>query len=104
MEEKLWLSGDESSAPTDISLSNNVLENSLEAGEEIGILSTTDANLGDRFSYELVAGEGDMDNASFYLLNGSLRNAVSLAVQTVRTMSEFVQRTLWALLLRRHLQ
>ena len=52
-------------APTGIRLtSSNVVENS-PSGAVVGTLDAIDPDYGDTFIFELVAGEGDVDNASF---------------------------------------
>ena len=52
-------------APTDISLSNtSVAENEI-IGTVVGTLSSSDPDAGNTFTYSLVTGAGDADNASF---------------------------------------
>lgn len=51
--------------PTDISLSTTAITENNGLGEVIGLLSTSDPDITDEHSYELVAGEGDTDNARF---------------------------------------
>lgn len=51
--------------PTDLSLSANAIDENNNVDAEVGILSTTDADTGDTFLYELIEGEGDDDNESF---------------------------------------
>jgi microcystin-dependent protein len=60
-------------APTDIALSNTVIDENNAAGATVGTLSTTDADAGQTFSYSLVAGAGDADNGSFTLSGNGLR-------------------------------
>ena len=55
----------ENSAPTDISLSADTIAENNEIGDVIGTLSTTDPDAENTFTYSLVSGEGDTDNASF---------------------------------------
>lgn len=56
----------ENQAPTDISLSNNAkAERNFPPDTPIGQFSTTDPDVGDTFTYTLVSGEGDTDNATF---------------------------------------
>jgi hypothetical protein len=63
---------DTNHTPTDISLSdNNVDENQL-VGTAVGDFSTVDPDTGDTFTYTLVSGAGDTDNASFNISGVSL--------------------------------
>ena len=62
-------------APTDIALSNARVIEKQAAGATVGTLSATDANVGDTFTYALVAGEADADNASFALSGNTLKTA-----------------------------
>ena len=57
--------------PTDISLSSSSVAENTASGTAVGTLSTTDANAGDTFTYTLVSGTGDTDNASF-TIDGTL--------------------------------
>ncbi|MEQ9403305.1 MAG: tandem-95 repeat protein [Cyclobacteriaceae bacterium] len=66
---------DVSEAPTDILISaNNITENNA-IGEVIGSLMTTDEDAGETFTYSLVAGTGDNDNASFNVVGDELQAA-----------------------------
>jgi hypothetical protein len=59
----------DSGAPTDIALSNSSIPENWPAGTVVGTFSTTDSDLGDTFTYSLVAGSGDTDNASFEIVS-----------------------------------
>ena len=52
-------------APTGINLSSNTVVENSPVGTVIGMLEAIDSDYGDSFTFELVAGEGDGDNASF---------------------------------------
>jgi len=52
-------------APTDIALSNNSVHSNNNIGGIVGLFTTNDADVNDTFTYSLVAGSGDSDNASF---------------------------------------
>jgi hypothetical protein len=52
-------------APTDIILSNSDIDENNIIGEVVGILSSVDVWAGDTFTYTLVSGTGDTDNAAF---------------------------------------
>ncbi|XZE20024.1 cohesin domain-containing protein [Pirellulaceae bacterium SH449] len=56
---------DVNEAPTGIQIDNVFVFTLAPAGTLVGILSTDDPDSGDSHSYELVAGEGDMDNILF---------------------------------------
>ena len=59
-------------APTDIRLTtSSVVENS-PSGTVVGILNASDPDYGDTFTFELVAGEGDVNNASFAIAGSQL--------------------------------
>ncbi|WP_172642155.1 DUF4347 domain-containing protein [Cylindrospermum stagnale] len=51
--------------PTDISLSNSTINENSGNNTVVGNFSTTNPEAGDTFSYTLVAGAGDLDNAAF---------------------------------------
>ncbi|MCB2213855.1 tandem-95 repeat protein [bacterium] len=59
-------------SPTDIQLSNQSIFENEGVDEPIGDLSTTDQDLGDTFTYSLVAGFGDEGNGAFYIVNNQL--------------------------------
>ncbi|MDT9338544.1 FG-GAP-like repeat-containing protein, partial [Trichodesmium erythraeum 21-75] len=60
---------DENSAATDLDLDNKTILENVEPNSLVGTFSTTDPDLGDSFTYALVAGAGDTDNTSF-TING----------------------------------
>lgn len=59
-------------APTDISLTNNIVAENTTAGSVVGVLGTTDPDASESFYYMLVPGEGDADNGSFSILGSNL--------------------------------
>ena len=61
------------SAPTDISLSASAINENVAPNSTVATLSTTDPDAGDTFTYSLVSGSGDTDNASFNISGSSLR-------------------------------
>ncbi|MDR7123063.1 Ig-like domain-containing protein, partial [Rheinheimera soli] len=65
--------GQTNSAPTDISLTANTLNQSAAANTVVGTLDSVDANGGDTHTYTLVAGADDTDNASFNISGNELR-------------------------------
>ena len=61
--------------PTAIALDNLTIPEEESVGTLVGILTTTDANVVDSFTYTLVAGTGDDDNASFTLAGDQVLSA-----------------------------
>lgn len=72
----------ENDAPTDISLSANLVTENQPAGTFIGGFSSSDVDAGSTFSYALVSGEGSTDNASFVIVNGQLQTTSSFDFET----------------------
>lgn len=64
-------------APTNITLSAASIAENAGANAVVGALTSTDPDTGDTFSYSLIAGTGDTDNASFNINSGNLRLAAS---------------------------
>jgi hypothetical protein len=62
-------------APTDLALDDNSVPENEPAETVVGLLSTTDPDLGDVHVYSLVAGAGDTDNASFTIDGNELKTA-----------------------------
>lgn len=101
-------------SPTDISLSNNSVSQSGGSNAVVGTLTTTDADVGDSFSYALIAGSGDTNNGSFNLSGDSLRannastlvgGSYSIRVQTTDSAMPHLKKPLasqwWMTLLRK---
>ncbi|MCT8861369.1 DUF4347 domain-containing protein, partial [Shewanella xiamenensis] len=61
------------SPPSDIGLSNSTITQSGGTNVSVGTFNTTDPDVGNTFTYTLVAGVGDTDNASFNIIGSSLR-------------------------------
>ena len=66
-------------APSDISMDSSQVPENQTAGTAVGAFTTTDPDVGagDAFTYELITGEGDADNASFIIDGGVLKTAES---------------------------
>ena len=62
-------------APTQITLSANTIDENKAIATVIATLTTTDATVGDSFTYSLVAGNGDDDNGSFSIDGDKLKSA-----------------------------
>ncbi len=61
--------------PTDINLSKSTVLEGQSVNTVVGTFSTVDPNAGDTFTYALVSGTGDGDNASFNISGSSLRTS-----------------------------
>ena len=79
--------------PTDINLSDSSIDENLAINTVVGALSTTDPDIGDTFTYELVSGAGDSDNASFNILGSDLRSSVIFDFETRSSYSIRVRTT-----------
>jgi len=71
--------------PTDIMLSSNDIDESNPVGSTVGSFSTTDVDAGQTFTYSLVAGTGDTDNASFSISGDELQSAEVFDFETKTT-------------------
>jgi hypothetical protein len=60
-------------APTDITLSSSYVYTTAGANAVVGTLGTIDADAADTFTYTLVAGTGDTNNADFSISGSTLR-------------------------------
>jgi hypothetical protein len=78
---------DVSEAPTDLTLSNNTLTENNSIGDAIGVFTSTDEDAVNSFSYELVSGAGDADNASFSIVGDELQAAVVFDFETQAVFS-----------------
>lgn len=63
---------------TDIGLSNDSIAENLPAGTTVGMLTTTDSDIGDTFTYSLVGGAGSGDNFFFQISGNELQTAAML--------------------------
>ncbi|MGN6663659.1 MAG: cadherin domain-containing protein, partial [Solirubrobacterales bacterium] len=79
--------------PTDLSLSNSEIDENEPAGTEIGAFSTTDEDVGDTFTYSLVAGEGSTDNGSFEISGNKLKAKESFNYEAKSSYSIRVKTT-----------
>ena len=71
-------------APTNIAISASTVNENNTASASIANLTATDINIGEAFTYALVAGTGDTDNASFTITGSSLKavNAFDFETKT----------------------
>jgi hypothetical protein len=65
---------DYNGSPTDLNLSNNAIAENQPIGTTIGTLTTTDLDTGNTFTYSLVTGAGDTDNALFTITGNQLQS------------------------------
>ena len=80
-------------APTAIALSaSSVAENQL-SGTTVGILSTTDPDAANTFTYSLVSGAGSTDNAAFTIVGNSLKTAATFDYETKKSYSIRIRST-----------
>src|SRR5207302_1830965 len=54
-------------------------------GTQVGVLSTTDPDAGDTFTYTLVSGTGSTDNAGFQIVGSTLQNTLTFDFVTQTT-------------------
>ncbi|MDP3231102.1 MAG: IPTL-CTERM sorting domain-containing protein, partial [Acidovorax sp.] len=81
------------SAPTDISLSAGSVNENVAGNSTVGALSSTDPDSGDVFTYALVAGTGDTDNAAFSISGSALRITSSPDFETQSSYAVRVRTT-----------
>tara|TARA_Y100001980_G_scaffold45816_1_gene27160 strand:- start:12696 stop:21623 length:8928 start_codon:yes stop_codon:yes gene_type:complete len=77
--------------PTDITLDNSSIDESNPTGTVVGSLATMDEDIGQSYTYSLVAGTGDTDNASFSISGSELVSAVVFDFETQNAYSVRVQ-------------
>jgi hypothetical protein len=76
--------------PTNITLSNNNLDENKPVGTAIGTFSTSDPDVGDTFTYSFCGGT---DDSSFTINNNELRSAVSFDYETKTSYSICIRTT-----------
>jgi hypothetical protein len=72
-------------APIQIALSSVTVSENTAVGTVVGDLSTTDEDADNTFTYTLVSGAGDVDNAAFQIVDGQLRTAAAFDFETANT-------------------
>jgi hypothetical protein len=80
-------------APTALPLSNSTVAENQSAGTTVGTLSTTDPDVGDTFTYSLVAGTGSTDNSSFVVSGSTLETAAAFNYEVKNSYSIRVRTT-----------
>ena len=81
------------SAPTDITLSALAINENVAANSTVGTLSSNDLDAANTFTYTLVSGTGDTDNASFNISGSSLKITASPDFETKSSYSVRVRTT-----------
>lgn len=74
-------------APSDIQLSNSTLDENEAINTVVGILTSTDDDAGETFTYSLVSGSGSTDNGSFNINDDELRISEPLDYEAQETYS-----------------
>ena len=72
----------ENLAPTDIAISSSSFDESPSTGQNVGNLSTTDANSGDSHTYTLVSGSGSTDNSKFQIVGNTVKTNQAFDYET----------------------
>ena len=84
---------DVNETPTNISLSANSIAENAGANAMVGTLSTTDSDSANTFTYTLVSGTGDSDNAVFNIDGDKLRTNSSFDFEAKSSYSVRVRST-----------
>lgn len=84
---------DTNDVPTDISLSQSIIQENQPAGTFIGNFSTTDQDTWDVHAYTLVTGAGDTDNSNFTISGTQLLSADTFHYAVQDTFSIRVRTT-----------
>jgi murein DD-endopeptidase MepM/ murein hydrolase activator NlpD/lipopolysaccharide export system protein LptA len=79
--------------PADLSLSSNSVGGNLPIGTLVGSFTSTDPDFGNTFTYSLVAGSGNTDNASFVIDGNQLKTAAVLDATVKSSLSIRVRTT-----------
>ncbi|MGK0487985.1 MAG: gliding motility-associated-like protein [Candidatus Endobugula sp.] len=78
---------DVNEAPTDISLSNNEIDEDDTPGLLVGQMNSTDVDNGETFTYSLVTGAGDENNLLFTFSGDELRTIEPINFESSATLS-----------------
>ncbi len=80
-------------SPTDLVLSSSSINEDSLLGAVVGTFGTTDPDNGDTFTYQLISGFGDDDNAAFIIVGDQLRINSSPDFETQEIYRIFVRTT-----------
>ena len=84
---------DVNETPTDVTLNPDSVPENNTVGASVGSLTALDPDAGDSFTFVLVAGSGDTDNASFTIDGDTLKTAATFDHETQPTRSIRVEAT-----------
>jgi 6-phosphogluconolactonase (cycloisomerase 2 family) len=94
----------DNSTPTNLAISSNEIREYLPINSVVGEFSASDANTNDLLGFQLVAGTGDVDNASFRIVgnqlqtssvfNHSIKSSYSIRVRVVDATGNSSERSL----------
>jgi len=79
--------------PTNLALSATAQTENSPVGSAFATVSTTDPDAGDTYTYTLVTGTGDSDNASFAIAGNQLKNNVLFDFETKTSYSIRIRTT-----------
>jgi gliding motility-associated-like protein len=79
---------DVNDAPTNITLSNNIVAENLPSGTSVGTLTTTDQDVGNTFTYSIVGGD-----PVFSISGSTLKTTTSFDFETKPSYSVIIQTT-----------
>jgi hypothetical protein len=80
-------------APTNLTLSNSTIAENQAVGTAVGTLTTTDPDTDNTFTYSLVTGTGDTDNALFTVVGNQLQSNSIFDFETKNSYSIRVKTT-----------
>ena len=84
---------DVNETPTDIQLTNSNINENSQSGTIIGSLNTVDPDTSNTFTYSLITGTGDTDNALFSIVGNQLKNNAVFDYETKNNYSIRVRTT-----------
>ncbi|KYG74989.1 gliding motility-associated-like protein [Roseivirga ehrenbergii] len=73
--------------PTNISLSNTLIDETDETDILVGLFAAEDQDDGESFTYELVSGNGDDNNGFFKIINNELHTSQAINFETHELLS-----------------
>jgi alpha-tubulin suppressor-like RCC1 family protein len=82
---------DDEFPPTDIQLTQNTINEDAVVGTTIGLLESSDLNLGDSFTYELIAVDGDIGD--FVIVGDELQIAAPLDYESAASRQLLIRST-----------
>ncbi len=83
----------EALAPSTLTLVGNTVAENVPIGTNVGAFNSTDPNAGDTFTYALVPGLGDNDNAQFEIIGNQLHTNSAIDFETQSVYSVRVRST-----------